>query len=233
MIKPVRLIVLCLMLSAVSSTDCLSEDSGGSINDSGRRQLFETKCPKPGWWDDEPAPDIGIHTYDELIKWVQDKRRSPRQFFKAAYEAVVAYPMDPDIAVNAINFMHYTKDYPHRIELQEYAVENYFSYKGIYGEPGDTMAGIVRNLAQLYNAAARYDKTIRLIERLLEEREGEIMDHLLELLHLPYAEALHGRDRDEEALSVLNRAVSKYNGAWEESLREMILLYEGRLTGTE
>jgi tetratricopeptide (TPR) repeat protein len=128
--------------------------------------------------------------------------------------------------------MNYTYSYPHRIELQEDAIEKYFSDNSPYGKPGDTIAGIVENLGQLYNSAGQYDKSVNLIERLLKERETEINDHLLELTHLKYAKALHGQNRTVDAVNVLKKAVKKYNGSWEKRLNEAIGRYEGTATVT-
>ena len=71
-------------------------------------------------------------------------------------------------------------------------------------------------------------KTIGLIERLLNERESEVNDHILELLHLEYAEALHGLNRTDEAVRTLETAVEKYDGSWEKRLNESIAHYQGR-----
>jgi tetratricopeptide (TPR) repeat protein len=196
------------------------------------RKEFESRCPKPQWWDRITLSDVTISTYDDLLTYWQNKKRSKSQFFKAAYRAILDYPLDTDIVVNAIKLMHYTYSYPHRIDLQEYAIEKYFSYKNPYGKPGNSIASIVTNLGHLYNDVNQFDKTIRLTERLLRERENEINDHLLELLHLTYAKALHGQKHTTEAITVLKRAVRKYDGSWEKRLNGAIAQYEKSVTIT-
>ena len=194
------------------------------------RQEFASRCPKPQWWDRVSVSDVSIKTYDDLRKYWQNKNKSESQFFKAAYKAIHDYPLDSDIVVNAIKLMNHTYSYRYRTELQEYAIEKYFSYKSPHGRPGDSIAGIVWNLGQLYNNAAQFDKSVDLIERLLKEREAEINDHLLELIHLTYAEALYGQNRAAEAINVLKKAVEKYDGSWKKRLNQAIARYDRSTT---
>ncbi len=216
-----KIFMICLILFSGTEIAAAFQEAKDA------REEFETRCPKPQWWEKVPLGDVRIYTYDDLIKYWQDQERTESQFFKAAYQAILDSPLDADIVVNGIKLMNYTRSYPYRIELQEYAMENYFSYMSLYGRPGNSIASIARNLGELYNHAGEYDKTLHLIQRVLQEREKEINDHLLELMHLTYAEALHGQNRTEEAVRVLRKAVNNYNGSWEERLLEAIARYEG------
>ncbi|NIQ39721.1 MAG: tetratricopeptide repeat protein [Proteobacteria bacterium] len=222
-----KLFVLSVVLFPLIANVTWADTTGNSQDVMAARQEFESRCPKPEWWDRVSVSGATINTYDDLISYWQDKNRSKSQFFKAAYIAILDYPLDVDIVVNAIKLMNYTYSYPHRIELQEYAIEKYFSYKSPYGKPGNTIAGIVENLGRLYNDAGQYDRSVNLIERLLKERETEVNDHLLELIHLKYARALHGQGRTADAVNVLKKAVKKYNGSWEKRLNEAIARYGG------
>lgn len=194
------------------------------------RKEFETRCPRPDWWGRIDVSGVRIDTYDDLIRYWQDRQRSKSEFFKAAYQAILDYPLDTDIVVTAINLMNSTSSYRHRIELQEYAVDKYFTFNSVHGKYGDTIGGIVENLARLYNNASAYDKTVRLIERLLNERGREINDHLLELITMTYAEALHGQHRTDRAISVLADAIQRYNGSWEEELKKQLARYQSSVS---
>lgn len=195
------------------------------------RQEFESRCPKPGWWDRIDVSGVRIDTYDDLLGYWQNNERTRSQFFKAAYQAILDYPLDADIVATAVKLMNYTAGYGHRVELQEYGVEKYFYYSSAYGRAGDNTAGIVENLAKHYNNALQYDRTVSLIERLLNERGHEINDHLLELISLKYAEALHKENRTDKAISVLQDAITRYNGSWEKQLQSVLSQYE-RILGT-
>lgn len=129
--------------------------------------------------------------------------------------------------VNAVTLIYYTRSYPDRTEFQEYAMENYFSYRNPDGKPADSIAGIAIHLGTLYNRDRQYDKSLDLLRRVLKEREPEINDHQLELLHLAYPETLRGQDRDAEAITLLKTAVEKYHGSWEKRLKETIARYPG------
>jgi tetratricopeptide (TPR) repeat protein len=224
------LLVLCFFLFSSLIRLSLADNVESSKKAADARQEFESRYPKPQWWSRVNVSDVKIDTYDDLLQYWQDKDRSRSQFFKAAYKAILDYPLDADIVVNAIKLMHYTSSYRHRIELQEYAIQNYFSYKNPNGKPGNSIASIVDHLGSLYNNTGRHEKSVDLIERLLKEREKEINDHLLELIHLTYATALRGQNRTVEAINVLHKAVRKYNGSWEKRLKEAIARYEGKET---
>ena len=224
----VAIFFLILILFPSLVTSIWADDTGRLMAVEEARQQFVSRCPKPQWWDRVSVSDVNIKTYDDLLNYWQNKNRSKSQFFKAAYKAILDYPLDDDIVVNAINLMHYTYSYQNRIELQEYAIGKNFVYRNPYGKPANTIASIVRNLGQLYNDASRFNKSVNLIERLLKEREAEINDHSLELIHLTYAEALQGQSRTTEAINILKKAVKKYNGSWEKRLDEAIARYERR-----
>ncbi len=53
-------------------------------------------------------------------------------------------------------------------------------------------------------------------------------DQLLELLALPHAEALARTGRRDIAAATLRRAIEKYDGDWEERLREQLERYQAK-----
>jgi tetratricopeptide (TPR) repeat protein len=201
--------------------------------DKGReyRQAFRAAAPRPDWWD-RVSTDVEIKTYDDLLTYWRDKERTNNQFFKAAYQAILDYPLDQDLVVNAIYLMpNGDRAYPHVVTMLEFAIERHFDYdrplNNYQGKPGDTIAGITRRLSRAYNNIGDYESTIELVERLLREREDEINDQLLELLTLDYSEALYEQGRTEEAVATLETAIQKYDGDWENRLEEKLTELRG------
>jgi tetratricopeptide (TPR) repeat protein len=214
------LCTLCILIPA------RPEGADTSPEAESARQEFESRCPRPDWWGRIAVSHVRIDTYDDLLSYWQNKDRTKSEFFKAAYQAILDYPLDADIVATAVKLMNYTGSYRNRMELQEYGVEKFFYYNSLYGQAGDNTAGIVENLAKHYNNSSQYDRTVSLIERLLNERGNEINDHLLELIHLKYAEALHGQNRTDKAISVLQDAINRYDGSWEKQLQSDVSKYE-------
>ena len=193
------------------------------------RAEFQQQCPRPRWWDRVQVPKV--RTYSELLAYWQRKDRSPEQFFKAAYQAIVDYPLDTDLVVLAVNLMPSGNPTYFQLDaLGEFALNRYFWYQtplaNYLGKPGDTVAGIVEDLARIYNGRQQYDHTITLIDRLLAERERDINDQMLELLSMQLADALHKSGRVEEARAVLRRAIDTYHGDWEARLTTQLASYE-------
>jgi len=219
--------LLCTLCIFIPSPAAGADTSAEAVK---ARQEFESRCPRPDWWGRIAVSDVRIDTYDDLLSYWQNKERTKSQFFKAAYQAILDYPLDADIVATAVKLMNYTAGYRYRMELQEYGLEKHFYYNNPYGQAGDNTAGIVENLAKHYNNSSQYDRTVSLIERVLNERGHEINDHLLELIHLKYAEALHGQNRTDKAISVLQHAINRYNGSWERQLQSDVTKYERMLT---
>jgi len=196
------------------------------------RKSFQEAAPRPDWWARISTDGVEIKTYDELLTYWQNDERTKNQFFKAAYQAILDYPLDDDIVVNAINLLpNGDSAYPHTVSMQEFAVDRYFDYDrplGNYlGKSGDAIAGIVRDLARVYNSVGDYPATIELVERLVDERGREINDQLLELMTLQYAEALYEYGQTDEAVAVLETAIADYDGDWEKRLTEQLTRYRG------
>lgn len=138
--------MICLALMTSTFSAAVGASSGDSKDADSVRTEFESRFPKPQWWDRVSISGVNIYTYDDLLKYWQNKDRSESQFFKAAYQAILDYPLDTDIVVTGIKLMDYTSEtYRHRIELQKYALEKYFTYKSHYGNPGDTIAGVAES----------------------------------------------------------------------------------------
>lgn len=193
------------------------------------RSEFQRQCPRPEWWDRVQAPRI--RTRDEFSEYWRRKDRSPEQFFKVAYQAIVDYPLDTDLVMEAIQFLYYSdQTYPYMIRLHQFALDRYFSYRrplaGYGGKAGDTVGGIVLHLTYLYKRKQQYDQSITVINRLLSERKQEIHDNLLELLSLALAEALQLSGRSQEAQAVLREAIETYQGDGEANLKQVLASHE-------
>ena len=94
------------------------------------RNQFMAQCPPPSWWDRVDISGVQISTYGELISYWQDRHRTYPQFFKAAYQAIVDYPLDTDVVATAISLMpNGDPSYPSMTPLLEFAAGRYFSHR--------------------------------------------------------------------------------------------------------
>lgn len=226
LVKPFSFITLLTLLAIVVSwflPGCAGGGLGSEIS-----SAFQEAAPKPEWWDAVKAPRF--ETYDEMIAYWQDPERTPNEFFKACYQSILAHPEDDDIVVNAINLMpHGDASYPHTVPMLQFALDHYIDYDrplvNYGGKTGDTIAGIARTLAKRYNRAGDYASAIEVVERLLDRREYDINDQLLELIALEYGEALYNYDRKDEAVAALQRAIDDYDGDWEKQLQQRLADY--------
>lgn len=123
------------------------------------------------------------------------------------------------------------------IPLLEYGIEKHFEYKrplaNYGGNSGDTTAGIVRKLSQMYVQTNQYDEAITLIRRLLDKRKFEVNHYILELLSLTYAKALFRKGERQAAIDALNTAIIEYRGGWEKQLQELLTMYETEIKKAE
>lgn len=195
------------------------------------RKAFQNAAPRPEWWDQVSTEGVKIRSYDDLLAYWQNGERSKRQFFKAAYQAILRCPLDEDLVVNAVNLLPQgDAAYPYTLTMLEFTMARHFYYQrpvsGYLGKPGDTIGGIAQKLAKTYNNLGDYASTIELVERLLDEREFEINDQLLEMISLEYAEALFDYGRRDDAVAALETAIEKYNGDWENRLGERLSSYQ-------
>ena len=205
--------------------------SGCSSKEGDVRDKFQAACPQPDWWDDVSIEDVNINSYDDILTYWQNKERTNNQFFKAAYQSILDHPLNDDIVVNAINLMPYgDRGYPYIEQMLEFVVNNYFDYDRPLaqygGKSGDALGGIVEELVGIYNGKNKYQESIELINRLIEKRENEVNDHLLELLSLKLAEAYYETSNKEKAIETLNKAIDKYDGSWGKKLREQLEKYK-------
>jgi len=202
---------------------------GLSGNGAEIRAAFQEAAPRPEWWDRIHAKRV--NTLDEMLVYWRDNTRTPNQFFKSAYQAILDHPTDSDLVVNAINLMPYGDSaYPHTVTMLEFALEHYYYYErplhNYGGKSGDAIAGIVEKLAKTYNRAGDYAYAVEVCERLLDLREREVNDQMLELISLQYAEALYGHGRTNDAVAWLETAIVKYDGDWEPKLQGKLDEYQ-------
>jgi len=223
-----RLMTAAVLVALAAISGCSGTGTGGEF-----RTAFQEAAPKPAWWDNVSTKGVEIQTYDDLLAYWQDKERSENQFFKAAYEAILRVPEDDDVVANAMSMLPYgDSTYPHTVTLLEFAIDRYFDYDrpldNYSGKTGDTVAGMVRQLATIYNRTGDYGYTIALVDKLLNLREFEINDQLHELISLEYAEALYNFGRTDDAIAHLQTAIDRYDGDWEKKLTAQLKKYQRR-----
>jgi tetratricopeptide (TPR) repeat protein len=170
-----------------------------------------------------------IDSVEELrAYWHENANSNPKKFVKAAYYAVIRHPDNVDMLMMTVNLFPYCDpNFPRLASLMEYALERHYYYRdhrcGAY--PADTVAGIVKELAELYVQNKEADKAIAVVEELLNRRKTEVNDHLLEFLSEVYAKALYSKGDTEKAIHVLENAITEYNGDWEKDLRTQLEFY--------
>ena len=186
---------------------------------------FPFCCPEPVWWAEVEA-QRKIETLEDfqIVWW--DKKMPKREQGKAIFQAIHDHVYDDDgFAATLINSFYYTdRDYPYLTALLEYGVDRYFDYdrslEHYSGKKGDAAAGLVTKLAMEYNRAGRFEDAARLLIAFITAREAEVNQHLLETASLHLAEALDKSGRSEEAYKVIDYAIRRYEGGWEEKLIE-------------
>lgn len=221
-------IVLFVALMLWTSLPVTAYTAEGDISKDEFVAKFLKSFPKPAWWDEVSIEGVVITTVSDISNYWQNKERTAQQFFKACYQAILDHPSDPHIIMLAVDLMDYqNEDYPYMMDLQEYALEHYFSYVTPAREHrAETVAGITLDLLKNYNDHYQYDKASSLYEKLVKDRELEINDHQLEFLALEYARALHSQGRSQEAMDALSNAITKYNGDWERLLEQNLKRYK-------
>ncbi|MBI2157416.1 MAG: tetratricopeptide repeat protein [Candidatus Rokubacteria bacterium] len=145
--------------------------------------------------------------------------RGERQFFKAAYQGIVAHPDDEHLVATAINLLHYVirDDYPHRLGLARFGYERYFQHRARTDNcancmVGDTTQGLVRNLSNLYAGAGRYDEAIAVSRRLIEERAADVSPYKLAETWDQIAWVHWHKGERDRALAVVREALARYGG---------------------
>ena len=166
------------------------------------------------------------------MSYWQDRRRTYPQFFKAAYQAIIDYPLDTEIVATAISLMpNGDPSYPSMTPLLEFAAGRYFAYRSPGAQyPASTMGFVVEDLSWRYVRDRQFDRAIALVERLKRERAGEMNDHQWQLVHLPYAAALDGAGRTRDAVTTLQAALQQYpRGDWKKRIGDAIQQYQSKL----
>ncbi len=202
---------------------------------------FLEQCPLPAWWEKVSIEGVVVNSHSALIDYWKNRERSGQQFFKAAYQAIVGYPDNSSIVVDAARLMpHADHEYSHFVPIMEFAIDRFFDYKDKPSHyktktkttikyTGNAIAAIVDKLSENYNMQWQFDKSIEIIDRFIAERESEANHHLLELISLNYARALYSTGKVAEAAAALKRAIEKYEGSWEEKLKEKLEVCESEM----
>jgi tetratricopeptide (TPR) repeat protein len=195
---------------------------------------FPDCCPRPAWWD-EVEMGTRIGTMDEFLAVWQDQALTDQQRAKALFRAIEDFRLtDDDITAAAVNYFYWVDgSYSQIRELYEFGVARYIDYDrprvGYGGEVGDMSAGMVNNLAKLYMADGEPERAVPLLRYILNVREAEVNDHILETAAVHLGDALSRLGRGPEAIEVLLAARRDYDGDWEKRLDDQLAKVRGTM----
>ena len=217
------------------------EDKELTSEEEKAKKEFQAQCPKPDWWDTVPVCRPKFTNINEIWSYYNDTaNRSNRQMFKAAYQAIIDYPLDANMVITAIYYIYqsvrYNKEdiaqaYKYLVSLHEFAVKRYFYHKCSYSTStttADCMARLVTNLVYLYNEKKKFEWSSALIEGFIKARESEISEYNLRGLVYEYAKALHEQGNNSKAIDVLKKDIEKYqktSSDWNESMQKLFEKY--------
>jgi hypothetical protein len=188
---------------------------------------FPDCCPRPAWWD-EVEVEARIRSTDEFLAVWQDSALTDRKKAKALFQAIEDFVRrDDDITAAAVNYYYWVdRDYPHIRRLYEFGVGSYLEYDrplvNYGGKAGDMSAGMVNNLAKLYLREGLPERAVPWLRYILEAREAEVNDHILETAAVHLGDALNRLGRGPEAVEVLLAARRNYDGDWEKRLDDQL-----------
>ncbi|MGV3526200.1 MAG: serine/threonine protein kinase [Candidatus Sericytochromatia bacterium] len=173
-------------------------------------------------------PDLPITRLEELqALWRSQPQRSSSDpvFFKAAWQLLLKRPLENNTVVTAISLMaSASEDYAQRDELLAFALERYFDHRSPehWDRPAHAIAGMVDAYSSSLNRQGHFAQSLTWLERFFETRAGETNDHQLQRLSRQRAYALWKIGRKEEALKVLERALTDYpEGSWRAELQSL------------
>ncbi|MEM9104912.1 MAG: hypothetical protein AAGC96_04585 [Pseudomonadota bacterium] len=188
---------------------------------------FPECCPRPAWWNAVESP-TRIDSMQSFNSVWQDRSLSKKQKAKALFQAIEDHAnRDDDITAAAVNYFYWVgNDYAHIRGLYEFGVGRYLDYnrplKNYGGKSGDMSAGMINNLSKIYMRDGDPEKAVPWLTFILNEREADVNDHLLETAAAHLATALTRLDRKAEAVDVLLAARRNYDGDWEKRLNEQL-----------
>jgi len=184
---------------------------------------FPDCCPRPGWWG-EVELELRIGSIEDFDAIWRNDALTDRQKAKAMFRAIEDFERrDDQITASAINYYYWVdRDYAHIRRLYEFGAANFLDYDrpldGYGGEVGDMSAGMVINLAKIYLREDTPDRAVPWLRYILERREAEVNDHLLETAAVHLGDALNRLDMGPEAIEVLLTARERYDGDWEKRI---------------
>jgi tetratricopeptide (TPR) repeat protein len=195
---------------------------------------FPYCCPRPGWWD-EVEMDSRIGSIGDFEAIWRNDALSDRQKAKAMFRAIEDFVhRDNDITAAAINYYYWVdRKYPAIRRLYEFGAARFLDYDRPLdrygGKVGDMSAGMVNNLARIYMREDAPEQAVPWLRYILDQREAEVNDHLLETAAVHLGDALNRLDRGPEAIEVLLAAREKYDGDWERSIDEQLTKVRERM----
>ena len=189
---------------------------------------FPDCCPRPAWWDDVEI-DVQINSMETFLAVWQNRALTDKQRAKALFRAIEDFARrNDDITAAAVNYYYWVdRKYDHILKLYEFGVGRYLDYdrplQNYTGKTGDMSAGMVNNLAKLYLRNGEPERALPWLRFILNERNAEVNDHLLETAAAHLGDALARLGREPEAVEVLLAARRDYDGDWEKRLDEQLI----------
>ncbi len=188
----------------------------------GSGETFETKIPKPEWYDSIEL--VELNNVGELDSLWRGKKRccidesmllaNNREFYKACYEAITNNPENEELVVKCLWLMDAGADKDQRIGISRFLVENFGNHKNSVEHcrncsPGDTVARVTKDLARMEKAQGQIDHAISLLEDLLDSRGDEVSHwiqvEIYEVLGGMYLSSVVTNERKDRLNSAYNR----------------------------
>ena len=196
---------------------------------------WKTTIPKPAWWDDVPPSPLAIHSLGDLMAVWQsgiNDDASRHRFYKLAYQAILDHAGDQHLVAQAISLMAYAGDSEDRFPLLEFGVDHFFFYNQrtdncAHCKIGELTGEMVRDLAEAYISRGEPEAAIRIIERLVSEREQDVSAYNLALTFETKSRAYRAMNDFESAKAAVREGLRRFPEGWQaDQLRKTLEQYE-------
>jgi hypothetical protein len=196
---------------------------------------WQQSIPQPEWWDDVPRSALAINSLGDLLSvWQSGTSDEPsrRRFYKLAYQGILDHPGDEDLAAVGIDLMAYIADPDDRLPLLEFGVDHFFGYRQRTDncancKIGDQTGEMVRDLADAYLSQGQPEAAIRIIQRLVDEREPDISPYNLALTFETMGRAYWDMTDVDHAKAAIQEGLRRFPNGWQaDQLRRTLDRYE-------
>jgi hypothetical protein len=196
---------------------------------------WKQTIPKPAWWEDVPPSPLAVHSLGDLMAVWQSPLidvASRRRFYKLAYQAILDHPSDEHLVAEAIWLMAYAGDSEDHFPLLKFGVDHFFFYNQRTDncancKIGELTGEMVRDLAEAYISRGEPEAAIRIIERLVNEREQDVSEYNLALTFQTKSRAYWALGDFESAKAAIREGLRRFPEGWQaDQLRETLERYE-------